>query len=94
MTDEIDLNTRLGVPPQVMTRVVGDELVLLDIAKGVYFGLDGVGKSIWESLADGQSLEQAASAVASEYEVDGSQATSDVIAFANDLVGRELLYIE
>lgn len=94
MAEEINLDSRLGVPPQVMTRMVGDELVLLDIAKGVYFGLDGVGKHIWESLSDGQSLQQAAAAVAAEYEVDDDRAASDVMEFASDLVGRELLYVE
>ncbi len=94
MAEEINLDSRLGVPPQVMTRIVGDELVLLDIAKGVYFGLDGVGKHIWESLSDGQSLQQAAAAVAAEYEVDDDRAASDVMEFASDLVGRELLYVE
>ncbi len=41
----MQLDTRLSVPPQVMSRMVGDETVLLDLASGVYFGLDGVGQA-------------------------------------------------
>ena len=87
----MDLETKLSIPPQVMSRLVGDETVLLDLASGVYFGLDGVGKRIWESIADGDRLGQAAEVIVAEYEVDETQAQADVLAFASDLVERGLL---
>ena len=87
----MDLESKLSVPPQVMSRLVGDETVLLDLASGVYFGLDGVGKRIWESIADGHDLVQTVAVVTSEFEVDETQAQSDVLAFASDLVERGLL---
>ena len=83
--------TRLSVPPQVMSRLVGDETVLLDLASGIYFGLDGVGKRIWESVADGRSLGEAAQIIAAEYEVDADRASEDVLEFAGKLVERGLL---
>lgn len=91
---EIGLKTHLSAPPQVMSRIVGDEIVLLDIAKGTYFGLDGVGKRIWESVADGQSLAQTAITIAAEFDVEDSRAETDVVEFANNLLERELLRIE
>jgi hypothetical protein len=88
---DMDLETKLSIPPQVMSRLVGDETVLLDLASGVYFGLDGVGKRIWESVADGDNLSQAVEVIIAEYEVDEAQAQADVLAFASDLVERGLL---
>ena len=92
-TLEIDmqLDAKLSIPPQVMSRLVGDETVLLDLATGVYFGLDGVGKRIWESVAEGNDLRQAVADIVAEYEVDEEQAQADVIEFASDLVTRGLL---
>jgi hypothetical protein len=87
----MDLETKLSIPPQVMSRLVGDETVLLDIASGVYFGLDGVGKRIWESVAEGQNLAQTIAVITREFEVDEAQAQADVIEFTNDLVERGLL---
>ena len=87
----MNLDTQLSIPPQVMSRLVGDETVLLDLASGMYFGLDGVGKRIWESVAEGHSLGQAAAVIAAEYEVEEAKAQSDVIEFASDLVERGLL---
>jgi hypothetical protein len=91
MEFEMNLDTHLSVPPQVMSRLVGDETVLLDLASGIYFGLDGVGKRIWESVGEGLSLGETAAAIAAEFEVDESQAQADLIEFATDLVERGLL---
>ena len=87
----MQLDTKLSVPPQVMSRMVGDETVLLDLASGVYFGLDGVGKLIWESVEKGNSLDRAVAVIVSEYEVDEAQAQADVLEFASNLVERGLL---
>ena len=90
---EIELNadSRLSIPAPVMSRLVGDETVLLDLASGVYFGLDGVGKRIWESIAEGKSIGETAAIIAGEFEVDAAQAQADLVAFATDLVERGLL---
>ena len=87
----MNLDTQLSIPPQVMSRLVGDETVLLDLASGMYFGLDGVGKRIWESVAEGHSLGQTAAVIAAEFEVEEAKAQADVIEFTSDLVERGLL---
>jgi hypothetical protein len=85
------LDTKLAIPDQVMSRLVGDETVLLDLESGMYFGLDGVGRRIWESVEVGLSLHDTVKAIVAEYEVDEAQAQKDVIEFASDLVNRGLL---
>ena len=87
----MNLDTTLTIPPHVMSRLVGDETVLLDLSNGIYFGLDGVGKRIWESVAEGLSLRETAATIATEFEVEEAQAQTDLIAFATDLVERGLL---
>ena len=88
---EVNLDTRLSIPPQVMSRLVGDETVLLDLASGIYFGIDGVGKRIWESVADGCNLGEITAVIVAEFDVDEAQAQADVIRFANTLLERGLL---
>jgi hypothetical protein len=91
MEPELNLESTLSIPPQVMSRLVGEETVILDLVSGIYFGLDGVGKRIWEVLADGNSLGQIAAVIAEEYEVDDARAKADVVEFANELLSRGLL---
>ena len=87
----MDLETKPTIPPQVMSRVVGDDTVLLDLESGMYFGVDGVAKQIWESISEGRSLGETAEVIASEYEVDEAQAQADVLKFITDLAERGLL---
>ena len=87
----MDLETKPTIPPQVMSRLVGDETVLLDLASGVYFGVDGVAKRIWESISEGRNLGETAEVIASEYEVDEANAQADVLEFVSELVERGLL---
>ena len=89
----MDLDTQLTVPPQVISRLVGDETVLLDLASGMYFGVDGVAMHIWESIAAGQTLNQAVAAVVADFDVDKAQAEADALEFVNELVERGLLAV-
>ena len=87
----MDLDTQLVIPPQVMTREVDNEIVLLDLKSGLYFGLDGVGKRIWESIDDDKNLREAVATIIAEYDVEQKQAEDDVLAFAEELLSRGLL---
>ena len=87
----VDPDTKLSIPPHVMSRLVGDETVLLDLESGIYFGLDGVGKRIWAAIGEGLTLGEIAAAIVSEYDVEEDQAQTDVINFARDLIERGLL---
>ena len=84
-------DTKLAIPPHVMSRLVGDETVLLDLETGHYFGLDNVGQRIWESVSKGEDLGETVSAIVTEYDVDKAQAEADVIEFARTLIERGLL---
>ena len=74
-----------------MSRLVDDETVLLDLESGTYFGLDGVGQLIWESIGEGLTLGETAARVIDEYDVEAAKALDDVLDFASDLVDRGLL---
>ena len=87
----MNLDTKLTVPPQVMSRLVGDETVLLNLESGFYFGLDSVGQRIWEAVSDGKALGDSVDVIVAEYDVERDQAESDVLEFAATLLERGLL---
>ena len=87
----MNLDTKLKIPTHVMSRLVGDETVLLNLETGLYFGLDGVGQVIWESVSAGENLRSAVAMIVAGFDVDEDQAAADVLAFAGTLVERGLL---
>lgn len=91
MSAAISLESNFVIPPQVMSRLVGDETILMDLSTGIYFGLDGVGKRIWETIAEGSNLAEVSAVIAAEYEVEDGRAKDDVVEFVGELVERGLL---
>ena len=87
----MNLQTIVSVPRRVMARRVGDEVVVLDLERGEYFGLPAAGARIWELLLDGKSLGQVAEVIVNEYNVDLETAELDLIRLAEDLVAHGLL---
>ena len=74
----------VAVPDQVSCRLE-DETVLLELNKGVYFGLNGVGSLIWEMIQRPQSVQTVCSAVLEKYEVDPETCRRDVLRLLEDL---------
>lgn len=88
------IDSKVTIPKQVMARRVGEEVVLLDLMTGTYFGLDPVGSRVWELLGAGHSLAQVSSHVQEEYEVTAEAFQKDLEALVQDLVARGLVSIE
>lgn len=88
------LTDRAAVPAQVMARQVGDELVILDLDGGMYFGLDPVGARVWALLAEGRAVGEACETLLDEYEVERERLLADVSGLLDALVGHGLIRIE
>lgn len=76
-----------------MSRGVGDELVILDLSRGIYFGLNRVGCRIWQLISEGKALGVIAETLSREYEVDVPDAQRDVLALAGELKAKGLVSI-
>lgn len=74
-----------------MARRVGDEIVILDVNSGQYFGLNEVGAFIWDQLESDTAREALIAAVTASYDIDTDRATADIDALVADLVARGLI---
>ena len=87
------LSDRVEIPPQVMTRTVGEEVVILDLATGTYFGLDPVGARMWELMGEGKTLGEVCGVMLEEYEVSREELERDTLRLAGELNGQGLIQI-
>jgi hypothetical protein len=78
----------------VFAREFDGELVLLDLAKGDYYGLDTIGAQLWQGLVGGGTIEEIAAALVKRYDVSLETLSLDLIALTQELVDRGLLEIE
>ena len=87
----MNLSDAFEISGDVVSREVGGETVLLDLASGTYFGLDEIGAQIWQVLEDGGSPAQACEAVLGNYDVERDVLERDTLALLGQLVERGLI---
>jgi hypothetical protein len=75
----------------VIVRAVGEEMVLLDMTRGTYYGLDPIGARIWEMIANGSSLALVVERLLDEYEVTRDELEGDVEKLVAEMEGRGLV---
>jgi hypothetical protein len=92
--DDRLLGLRLRLPPQVISREVGEWLMLIDVVTGFTYEANWLGAQVWRLLAEGRSVDDACG-VLSQLDPNGREAIQrDVMAFVRDLVGYGLVSAE
>lgn len=75
----------------IAARVLDDEAIMINLAKGIYYSLDGVGGRIWELLEEGRSAAEMADAIALEFDVTAERARADVDRILGELQAEDAL---
>ena len=70
---------------------LGDEVVILKLDTGIYFGLDRVGTRIWTLIADGRKREEILQTVATQYNASPDQVERDFDELIDELSKEGLL---
>lgn len=91
MSGPIDGATRFRVSPSVYARPFGAELVLLEFARGEYFGLDDIGAEVWRHLERGASLSEIADSLVERYEVTRDIAFDDIVGLVTHMQDQALI---
>lgn len=76
--------TVVAASEQVSTRL-DNETVLLELKKGTYYGLNGVGTLVWEMVQQPQSIDAICVAVLSEYSVEPEICRRDVLRLIEEM---------
>lgn len=66
------------VAPGVVSRVVGEETVIVDLDTERYFSLNSSGATVWLRVSEGAAIDSAAAELAEKYGVDREQSAADV----------------
>ena len=92
MTD-LSLNSTLKVGDDVVFRELDGEGVILNLASGIYFGLDETGTRIWRLIEQHQRLGAVLAALSDEYEAPRDTLERDLINLAGELSEKGLLVV-
>ncbi len=70
-----------------------DDTVLLDAERGVYYGLEGPARQIWDKLTEEITLEDICTSLIEEYDVEREQCESDTRGFLAELIENGLVKV-
>jgi hypothetical protein len=87
-----DAETPLVAARDQVSAELEGEAVILNLADGVYYGLDGVGAFVWDLLREPRTPAELCSRITAEYAVDAGTAERDLHALLRDLGERGLVY--
>jgi hypothetical protein len=69
------------------------ETAILNLADGVYYGLDPIGATVWNMLGEPRSVEHLCGAVMAEYDVEEEECERDVVALLEELRSKGLIEV-
>jgi hypothetical protein len=87
-------STKLVKPAHVLVREADDELVLLDLSTGAYFGLNALGSRVWHFLLQGMDPAEVCEHLLCEFDAGAQQVQQDVGELIGQLLSRGLLTSE
>ena len=89
----LTLDTTVKIPESVLSTLLEQDAVLLDIRSNQYFALDEVGRRLWGLLSEGKHLRDIYQTLLDEYEVDAKQLEQDILELLNNLMENGLVEI-
>jgi hypothetical protein len=90
-SESVEPLDELEASPHVYARQFGDEVVLLDFARGEYFSLNPAACAAWHAVASGGTLTTALRAIVAEFDVGEAEASSDARGILEKLLAAGLL---
>jgi hypothetical protein len=90
-THSATLTLRVKPAPHVFSREFEGELVVLDMDGGDYFGLDALGRKLWEGLVAGQNAQEIAVALSAEVDAPVETLEADLAALTHEMLEKGLV---
>lgn len=91
--ETVTLNDSVKIAKEVVFQKVGEEIVLLNLETGFYYGLNPVGSRVWELLAEEGSLRAVFEKLEKEYEVAPEDFHQDIVHLVRELIAKGLVEV-
>lgn len=83
--------TMISRSPSVLAAEVQDEIVMMSIEKGQYFGLDDIGSDIWKRIESPCSFAALIDGLAAAYDADRATITNDVRVLLDRMAAQDVV---
>jgi hypothetical protein len=89
----ISLDSMVVASDGQVSSEIGEEVAILDLKAGTYYGLDSVGARVWELIQRPKSVGEIRNVLLEEYEVEPKRCERDLLALLQTLVNEGLVEV-
>lgn len=87
----INLNSKLTINDKLLSTEIDNELVLMSIDTGKYFGLNTVGSRVWELLKTPIEVTDLLNRLQEEFNVGKEQCETEVMSLLQKMLDKNLV---
>lgn len=92
--ESVSLNTVVVAREDLLSSNLSDEeLVMMDIDRGYYYGLENVAKAIWELLVQPRSIQFICENIVEEFDAEPDMVREDTLRFVGEMLDEKLIVI-
>lgn len=84
-------DTRYQRSDDILFTDVGDDVVALNVSRGLCYGMEDVTRAVWDMLAEPVELAEICTRLTQRYDVDAATCRSEVAALIEQLVDEDLI---
>jgi hypothetical protein len=89
----VELSSQIVRTENLRFAALDDEIVILNMPKNNYIGLDEIGRFIWELVAEPCCVDELCNRLSQEFEATPEQIAADVLPFIEELISEGLIRI-
>jgi hypothetical protein len=89
----MDLQTTVARNEDIIFSNMDDETVMMSIEKGEYYGINPVGRRIWELLETPVTVAGICEVLGNEYNVSPEQCRNEVLAFLTQMSEKDIIKV-
>ncbi len=80
--------------PDVIAAEADQDLVMVSIANGFYYGVSDVAREIWEAIERPKKISDLMDDLAATYNIDRSTCEEETLSFLEHLLSEQLLQVK
>ena len=78
---------------EVIQSRIGDEIVMLDVESGFFFGLNSVASIIWDNMKEKIDLKSLVDGLMEEFDVEESTCESDTLELIGQMLEKRIIRV-
>lgn len=91
--DKLSGSSMISVTKEAVHCDVEDEVVILSMKDGVYYGLNPVGAFIWNQIQEPKKVNEICDLIMGEFDVGREECEKDLMDLLSELLEKELIVV-